>query len=322
MPIRFGRGVTLLEVLLAMSVLALLSSTMYWFYASSLESREKGQAEALRLRQVRAILERMAEEIRQASAITTDGRAGIRGTAERLWLSTLRVPSREFARARFLREGYQPDEYDLVKVEYKIVRHPEAQTTEGYYKPLGLARIEIPVPRPDSRERGEGKERERQAYGGEEGDEAQGARLEEQALEGTSGQTAGEASTLEEVDFQELYSQEILYLRLCYYDGKKWWDTWEVSGENPLPQLMQVTIGYKPCMPFEEEYSDRAITEFCTCMNNDPVDCEPLPPDRFTINVRIPQADPLFRSRVGRETQDFVEQIAGGAAEEEGEGQP
>ncbi|MCO6437258.1 MAG: type II secretion system protein [Phycisphaerae bacterium] len=307
-----SRGVTLLEVVLAMAVLVLLSSTMYWFYASTLESREKGQAESQRLRLVRAILDRMATEIRQASITTADGRAGIRGTAERIWLSTIRVPDREFARKRFLREGYQPDAYDLTKVEYKIIRHPQAQTPEGYYVPLGLARVEIPVPRPDSLDLGAGLERNRQVFGGDEGESAQQSQLEEQQLEGNLRRSNTEPSTLKEMNFQELYSQEILFLRFCYYDGKRWWDTWEVDGENPLPQLVQVTIGYTPTVPFEEEFSDRAITEFCTCMNHDPVDCLPQPPDRFTVNVRVPQADPLFRSRVGRETQDFMEQLSGG----------
>ena len=73
------RGVTLLEIVLAMSLLVILTAMTYWFYGSSLATRERGNADAQRLRQVKSLLERMATEIRQASAISTNQRVGIRG---------------------------------------------------------------------------------------------------------------------------------------------------------------------------------------------------------------------------------------------------
>ena len=49
--------------------------------------------------------------------------------------------------------------------------------------------------------------------------------------------------------------------------------------------------------------------------------CEPLAPDQLSTVVRLPQSDPLFRSRIARETQSFMEELGEGSDEEEGEEQ-
>ena len=51
-------------------------------------------------------------------------------------------------------------------------------------------------------------------------------------------------------------------------------------------------------------------------MNQDPVECRPLLPDQFTAVVRVPGADPLFRSRVAREGQALVEEKGQGKGED------
>ena len=104
---------------------------------------------------------------------------------------------------------------------------------------------------------------------------------------------------------------EIRYLRFCYFDGSRWWDSWSVTGESPLPQLVQVTIGFEGFPPFGEETGVRVVNdEFCTCLNEDPVDCLPLEDDQYSVALRVPQADPLFRSRVSRETQASIRLMA------------
>ncbi len=88
------RAVTLLEVVLAMGLLVVLSSLTFSFYRSSLDSRNSMGAAADELRLAKAVLNRMALEIRQASKVTAGGRVGIRGMPDRIWLSTLRTPTR------------------------------------------------------------------------------------------------------------------------------------------------------------------------------------------------------------------------------------
>lgn len=327
------RGVTLLEVTLAMGLLVVLSSMTYWFYSASLDTSRQGTEETRKLRLVRVVLNRIGTEIRQAALITADNRVGIRGEPERIWLSSYRVPRRAQSEVWRYRDEPPPGEYDLTKVEYKIVRHPEILHEDGYEFPLGLARIEILIPRPDSAESGEAFEEEGLVLGDE--DET-GA--DEGLDEGDPGDLEGGEENIEEVlpdeefpedeergdvtlgldiNWEELYAPEVRHLRFCYFDGSKWWDSWDLSGESPLPQLVQVTLGFEPVPPVDAKFSfDNEINEeFCTCLNEDPVDCEPLAPDQFSTVVRVPQADPLFRSRVSRETQSLVEQVSGGAEE-------
>lgn len=310
-PDRFRyRGVTLLEVVLAMGLLVLLTSMTYWFYSSVLGTQRASTEEAQKLRLMRVVLNRIAKEINQASVITADNRVGIRGEPERLWLSTLRVPSKNLAQKRSKREKPPPGEYDIVKTEYKIARHPEIIHEEGYEVPLGLARVAILIPRADSAETGKAFEDEERIVGsGEEADAIAEALLEE-ALFGGEEEEA-EPTVAEEIQWEELYAPEIRYLRLCYFDGHSWWDDWDIQGENPLPQLVMVTLGFEGHAPFGEEFGRGVNEEFCECLNNDPVDCEPLAPDQFSAVVRVAQADPLFRSRISRETQDFVKKLSG-----------
>jgi hypothetical protein len=317
------RGVTLLEIILAMGLLVTVTSMTYWFYSSSLESGREGTKAAQKIRLARVVLDRITKEIRQAASITADNRVGVRGLPERIWLSTYRVPTREQIRARSLRDKPRPGEYDLTKVEYKIVRHPEVEHEDGYDYPLGLARIEIRIPRPDSAERlgasGDRRLAENitSGRGGRYGVDGAPESLAEERLAGED-EERGDVSLGPDIRWDELYASEIRYLRFCYYDGHSWWDTWEVSGESPLPQLVQVTIGFEPHPPFEHELElDEVNDEFCTCLNEDPVECVPLARDQYSTVVRLEQADPLFRSRISRETQALVQELAEGAEEDE-----
>lgn len=317
------RGVTLLEIILALGLLVVTSSMLYWFYASSLETTREGTAAAQKIRIARVVLTRLTTEIRQAATLTADNRVGIRGQPERIWLSTYRVPSRKQSENPAFRDEPRPAEYDLTKVEYKIVRHPEVlDEEEGYEYPLGLARVEIPIPRPDSAERGETQDGERRRTSAAE--MAQMAErmgidveelIEEQRL--LEEEERGGADLGPDIQWDELYAPEIRYLRFCYYDGHTWWDEWDVSGESPLPQLVSVTIGFEAHAPFgEDEGLDEINDEFCTCMGEEPVDCEPLAPDQYSTVVRVPQSDALFRSRITREAQGLAQKLAGDQEEE------
>lgn len=314
--LRRRRGVTLLEILLAMSLLVTLTSMTYWFYGSSMETSRKGTAEADKLRLARVVLDRITTEIRQANSATAEDRMGIRGDKESIAISTLRVPTKELSKPRLPRDPPPPGEFDLVAVQYKIARHPDILSKEGYEMPLGLARVEVLIPRAESRAAPKPVADQQPAA---EAQEDRGLTPDAAAMDQMSADegTAREDMSLQpDINWEELYAPDIHYLRFCYFDGYKWWDDWQVAGENPLPQLVQITIGFESHPPADEAFGqDKTNEEFCECMNKDPVECLPLAKDQFSTVVRVTGADPLFRSRVSRESQSVIEKAAAGQTE-------
>lgn len=326
-------AVTLLEVVLAMTLLVLLSSMTYWFYGSSLRSRDREGEADRRLQLMRTVLNRVTTEIRQASPLIDNGRLGIIGEGERIVLTSVRLPSR--GRNEWFAPSMvePPPQFDISEVEYRIARHPEILDDEGYELALGLARLERVLPqactlatndnRRSSSDRGNNNGNDNGSADGA-GDDA--ANLEDLDMaESFFGEgditeedlSESDVSLEAKVDFEELYAPEIRYLRLCYFDGYKWWDSWDVrGGDNPLPQLIMVTVGFDSQPPLGEGLGVTTNEEFCECMNRDPIDCERLEADRMSAVVRVPQADPFFRSRVGRETQNLIETLNAGTREE------
>jgi len=312
------RGVTLLEILLAMSLLVTLTSMTYWFYSSSLEMSQKGTMEADKLRLARVVLDRITTEIRQASSTTAEDRMGIHGEKESIAISTLRVPTKEQSKKHSSRDAPPPAEFDLVAVQYKIARHPDILHDDGYEMPLGLARVEVLIPRAEAPGAAKTVQTEQPAEGSTDGAAPQETLLDQLFLE--DGAEDEDVSLGPDINWEELYAPEIRFIRFCYYDGYQWWDDWQVSGENPLPQLVQVTIGFEAHPPCGEEFGqDKINEEFCECLNKDPVDCEPLPKDQFSTIVRVTGADPLFRSRVSRESQSVIDQMATSKTKDKGE---
>jgi prepilin-type N-terminal cleavage/methylation domain-containing protein len=314
------RGVTLLEILLAMSLLVTLTSMTYWFYSSSMETNQKGTMEADKLRLARVVLDRITTEIRQASSTTAEDRMGIRGEKESIAISTLRVPTKELSKKRSSRDEPPPAEFDLVAVQYKIARHPDILHEDGYEMPLGLARVEVLIPRAESPGSAITAATQQPAEGSTDGAAAPPEEVFLDELFSEDGTGDKDVSLGPDINWEELYAPEIRFLRFCYYDGYKWWDDWQVAGENPLPQLVQITIGFESHPPCGEEFGqDKTNEEFCECLNKDPVDCEPLPKDQFSTIVRVTGADPLFRSRVSRESQSVIDQMATSKADDKGE---
>lgn len=110
----------------------------------------------------------------------------------------------------------------------------------------------------------------------------------------------------------DLWSYELGYLEFRYFDGVEWSTEWNVTQGNSLPQLVQITVGFRPITRYEyddEDLSDYPIEEY-------PLGNDEYHPDRYSTIVKIPAADRFFSSRVQRVGQQFAEQFGVGGLDQ------
>lgn len=259
------RGLTLLEVLLAMGLVVLVSSMLFAFYHSVLRTRS-GVHEIVRSGYLaRNIAQRIAEEIRAANGFVTSAGPGISGTDRLITIQTVVIPGKEIFKRLSIKDDPLPAESDIRQVQYYLAyddeethTYPDGSEADA---PLGLVRREIK----------------------------------------TLYQTVQFANESESVDL-DLISPELKYVRFRYFDGVEWVDRWDIGNDpegqtgNSLPQAVEITVGYAELPPPEEEEEDIDPAE----SDLTPSQPEPYSPDTYSIVVRLPQADSFFGSRMQR----------------------
>jgi len=258
------RGVTLVELLLALGLITMVSAMMFLFYDTTLQSREHGTRVMLESHLARAIAEKIAEEVRSANGFVKDIGPGISGDDRLISIQTVAIPDRELMLRRSIRDTPLPAQSDIRQVQYYLAyddeeTHTYADGTEGSV-PLGLVRREIK----------------------------------------TLYQTATFESDTDAVDL-DLLAPEMKYIRFRYFDGVDFVDKWDIADDvegtmgNSLPQAVEITVGYKELPPKEEEDLDFEEDDDLT-----PSIPEDYDPRTYTVVVRLPQADPFLGSRLMR----------------------
>lgn len=265
------RAVTLLEVILAMGLLTMLTSSLYFFYGSSIDTRERSLAITRRTQLVRVLLTRMAEEIRQASGFVEGYGAGLVGFPHAISVNTLTLPDRILSQQRDVSLDQLPGQFDLREVSYYLAIDEENLDDEGLARMLGMVR------------------KEEKTYN---------------RVVVIQGEEEGEAEETLAVK-EELYAPEIKFLEFRYFDGAAWWHTWELERGNSLPQMVRITIGFTPD-PDTLDGEEDAIELIEEIFESDEDDVEPMPADRFAIFVRLVQGDTFFGSRVSRAAASFA----------------
>lgn len=296
------RAVTLLEITLAIGIMVPVMAALFMFYSNSLETTDASAARVRRVQLARVIIDRIARELRQSTGFSAGYGTGIYGTRHQISINTVVIPDKALVERRGIRDKRRPGQFDLRQVDYYVAWDRVNLDENGDPRALGLIRRErrtfnklepkeIPedTPEPIGARNDAGPGAERGGIGREVEDpfdEALDEELEEEELEGAK---------------RELYSPEIKYVEFLYHDGNQWWESWEISSGNALPQMVMVTIGYDPELPEDEEI------EIIKDILKDEDDIEPLPEDRFMMIVRIPQADSFFGSRIQREASAFAD---------------
>lgn len=274
-PLARRRGLTLLELLLAIGLMSLMSGLMFMFYAVTLKTREHGTRKIVDTQLCRTVALKIADEIRSANGFLQGLGPGIGGNKHIIRLQTVVLPDREQFLTRNIQDAPPPAASDIRQVAWYLAYDPEqthvyGDGTEGPL-PLGLVRREIK----------------------------------------TLNQVIIDETRKEQVDV-DLYSRDIKYLRFRYFDGAQWLDGWDIGAGaeggmgNSLPQAVEVTVGYEAIQP-----PDETILDFKDDGNLEPAPPEPYSPETYTIMVRLSQADTFFGSRLMRATRKAATDSAG-----------
>jgi len=281
---RRHRGLTLLELLLAIGLMVLMSGMMFMFYAVTLRTREHGTRMMVDTQLCRTIALKIADEIRSANGFLQGLGPGIGGNSRIIRLQTVVLPDKEQFLTRNIQDAPPPASSDIRQVAYYLAYDPNqihvyGDGTEGPL-PLGLVRREIK----------------------------------------TLNQVIIDETRKEQVDV-DLYSRDIKYLRFRYFDGAQWLDGWDLGTGpegglgNSLPQAVEVTVGYQAVQPPSED-----ILNFRDDGNIEPSLPELYAPDSYTVMVRLSQADTFFGSRLMRATRKASTDSAASAGGDAGGG--
>jgi len=275
-----ARALTLLEVIISITLIALLLGSLLTFFWQTLAARDQARRAADRTQLVQQVLARIAGELRACIGVDkiafpiqqfTGGRRTI------TFVTTPLPPSDAYV-VYNATETEPILEHDLREITYQLWVDSEQTTEDGDPLVGGILRTERQAINP----------------------------------------FIPEEQVPEDEDLlyvrRDLWSHELGYLEFRYFDGVEWSTTWEVTGGNPLPQLVQITIGFDSIT--KEEWEDQDLHTY-------PIDRFPLGPDvpypdRYATIVRLPAADQTFASRLHRLSDEVKEvyQFNAGAGEE------
>ena len=310
------KGVTLLEAVLALGLMAMLLGSVFSFYFTAMKARETGKEYARDVMTARSILTTIASEVRQAVDIAPGDGQGFKGDKDSITIVTTRLPERyAFHQVDPMQEELPPGQMDWMRITYQLLWPSEEEERDTLRdandEPIcyGLWRtIERTIdPNP---------------------------RFIVKLDEEESGETWEEAEDQRPRVEGELVAPEIKYLEFEYYDGATWHDRWHVAAEvaegeeglgggmdaglgdfmggddeeesdnYTLPQMVRITVGYT-AEPRDEDEFDVTVLE--------DLEDEIWHEDRYTIQVALRTADPtqLSSRRFGASSETDELEVGG-----------
>lgn len=215
-------GLTLIEVLIALVLIALLMSIMYSFLQQTLRVRAEAGRMSERTLIARQMLDRLATELQNTVGMERVGfpvEQRLQGGRREITFLTGRLPGAHQYRHYPEYEEPPPAQHDLTQLTYLLWVDPDQKTDDGEPLVGGIVRTE----------------------------------------KRTLNQFLVEEDDPFDVR-SELWSTELRYLEFRYFDGVEWDTEWDISNGNSLPQLIQITVGYEPVT--DEEYRDVDLDSF------------------------------------------------------------
>ncbi|RMF77246.1 MAG: prepilin-type N-terminal cleavage/methylation domain-containing protein, partial [Planctomycetota bacterium] len=212
------RALTLLEVIIAISLIALLLAILLTFFVETVRMRGEVASAADRSQLARQVLSLMAKELRGTVGFDEVGfplESRLVGDRRSITFLTTALPSEE----QYVEYGEfddpPPARHDLTEVRYWLWIDPEETDEDGEPIVGGIIRTE----------------------------------------KKTLNQFVVEEDDPYDVR-NDLWSHELGYLEFRYFDGVEWDTKWELSQGNSLPQMIQITVGFDNITSYELEDQD------------------------------------------------------------------
>lgn len=212
------RALTLLEVIIAVSIMSFLLTALLLFFKQSGEIRTEAARMADRTQVARQVLERIATEIRGCLGAERTGfpvEQRLVGDRRRISFLTTALPPKSSYRFMQPSEEPPPGAHDLREVAYELWVDEKTLTEEGHPTVGGIIRTE--------------KKTLNQFIVDEE--DPQDVRT-------------------------DLWSAELGFLEFRYFDGVQWDTKWDITEGNSLPQLVMITVGFQPLTMDEHNNAD------------------------------------------------------------------
>jgi uncharacterized protein YpmB len=237
---------TLLEIMLAITIIVLIIGTVFAFYTHSAKIAEAGRKKLNDLQLARVILFKITSELR---AVTTSGSRFnyvLKGDSEHITLMTTVIPSKLVYFPHDAMDSGRVIEHDLRLVEYTLARSEDNDDII-----LGLRRDELRCLLTTLIEEESSDDLNKT--------DVAAAEKKKKKFDFNLGIDSSEAFSEQPVITQEIISDRIKYLNFDYYNGTQWVSKWNPSSASALPRAVRVTVGFKE-VP-EEEKQDELLLQ-------------------------------------------------------------
>ncbi len=287
-------GLTLFEVIIAIALMGMLVGALMTFFWQTLAVRDAAALAADRTHIVHQVLQRMADEMQACAGVEKINFPVRHFVGERRRITFVTSPLPPPHSYAFFRESEDRPlpGHDLREITYELWIDPHDTTEDNEPLVGGILRTE------------------------------------RRALEPY--ETEEDVPEDEDLLYvrRDLWSHELGYLEFRYFDGVEWSTQWQVTEGNPLPHLVQITVGFDSLT--RDELDDQDLEQYPLDRDHYPLGPDVPEPNRYRKIVRLRAADQMFATRLshlsgaaeeiyrfGEEVDEFGELIEGDEEEQE-----
>ncbi len=263
------RSFTLLETMLALTIIIMILGAVYAFYGYSVRLTAAGREKLQDTQLARVILFKIASELKAVTSAGSRFSAVMVGEPDKITFLTTTLPSKLVFFPTDIFDKGRPVEHDLRSVQYYLGRDENDPNII-----LGFERDELRCLLTPMIEEKSVEELTQE--------DIQNAQEEADKFKTHFDLGDNKAMSQQPILQQLILTDRIKYIRFDYHDGKQWLTRWHPIERDALPRAVKVTIGFSPVT--EEEFQQESLLS---------MDDRPWHDDRYTLMVSLILADDL-----------------------------